>query len=99
MFTGEGENDQGLQPFAISDFADVKRVKGKKLESFGSLNKLCFSKKDGTEIAKVELTFDYEYGPEFVLDDSEEIIGIFGTKDTHDFILQLGFIVWKPPHF
>ncbi len=82
MFTGEGENDQGLQPFAISDFRDVKRIKGKKLESSYSLNKLCFSKKDGTEIAKVELTNHREYGPEFVLDDSEEIIGIFGTKLT-----------------
>ena len=81
MFTGKGENDQGLQPFAISDFGAIKRIKGKKLESGGSLNKLCFSKKDGTEIAKVELTNDFEYGPEFVLDDSEEIIGIFGTKN------------------
>jgi hypothetical protein len=99
VFTGKGENDQGLQPFAISDFADVKRVKGKKLEISTSLNKLCFSKKDGTEIAKVELTNESVYGPEFVLDDSEEIIGIFGTKNADNHIWQLGFIVWKPPHF
>jgi hypothetical protein len=44
-----------LQQFAISDFGAIKRIKGKKLESTNSLNKLCFSKKDGTEIAKVEL--------------------------------------------
>ena len=42
-------------PIAISDFAAVKRVKGTKSASGASLHKLTFSKKDGTEIAKVEL--------------------------------------------
>ena len=79
VFTSKDENDQGLQPIAISDFADVKRVKGTLLTGGNSLHKLTFSKKDGTEITKVELIDHFGYGPEFVLDDSEEIIGIFGT--------------------
>ena len=91
-----------MQKIAVSDFADVKRVQGTILTTnSSSLHKLTFSKKDGTEIAKVELRNDSGYGPEFVLDDSEEIIGIFGTKDpdADDHIYQLGFIVWKPPRF
>ena len=89
-----------MQPIAISDFADVKRVKGTILLANGNgLHKLTFSKKDGTEIAKVELYSRKAYGPEFMLDDSEEIIGIFGTKDPSPDLYQLGFIVWKPPRF
>jgi hypothetical protein len=88
-----------MQAFAISDYAAVKRVKGTILTNNSwSLHKLSFLKKDGTEITKIELNNDSGYGPEFVLDDKEEIIGIFGTKDL-DFFLQLGFIVWKPPQF
>ncbi len=68
-----------MQPFAVSDFAAVKRVKGSQL-SGSSIHKLSFSKKDGTEIAKVELCNGEQYGQEFVLDDSEEIIGIYGSK-------------------
>ena len=68
-----------MQPIAISDFAAVKRIKGTILTDGASLHKLTFSKKDGTEIAKVELYSRKAYGPEFMLDDSEEIIGIFGT--------------------
>ena len=36
------------------------------------------------------------YGPEFVLNASEEIIGIYGEKND-DIYKQLGFIVWTPP--
>ena len=88
-----------MQPIHISDFAAVKRVKGTVLTAGLSLHKLTFSKKDGTEIAKVELIDQSGYGTEFVLDDSEEIIGIFGTKDPKADLYQLGFIVWKPPRF
>ena len=88
-----------MQPFAVSDFFAVKRVKGC-LIGGSSIHKLSFSKKDGTEIAKVELCVGQQYGPEFVLDDSEEIIGIFGSKDGgNKFIDQVGFIIWKPPKF
>ena len=39
-----------------------------------------FSKRDGTQIAKVETEIGKPYGPEFVIADSEEIIGIYGCK-------------------
>ena len=61
------------------------------------MHKLSFSKRDGSEITKVELANDETYGPEFVLADDEEIIGIFGTSNATEYFDQLGFIVWKPP--
>jgi hypothetical protein len=58
-----------MQPFLISDYAAVKRVKGTILTTGCSLHKLSFSKKDGTEITKVEVCDHSGYGLEFVLDD------------------------------
>jgi hypothetical protein len=39
-----------------------------------------FSKKDGTQIEKVETYTGYPYGTETVIEDSEEIIGIYGHQ-------------------
>ena len=75
-----------MQSFAIPDFADVKRINGKILNDEWGLIKLCFSKKDGSEITKVELNNIRPYGQETVIADDEEIIGIYGTKDTADYI-------------
>ena len=85
-----------MQSFAIPDYGAVKRIKGSIGEGGFALHKLNFCKKDGSEITKVELNNDKPYGPEFLIDDYEEIIGIYGTKNgVHDRINQLGFIVWK----
>ena len=85
-----------MQSFAIPDFSQVKRINGTQPPGYW-LYGLSFGKKDGTEITKVE-TYIYTFGEETVLDDDEEIIGVYGTEkvDTHYFA-QLGFIVWKPP--
>jgi hypothetical protein len=61
------------------------------------IHKLSFSKKDGTNITEVSFCDVTFFGPELILSDDEEIIGVFGTKDKDDRIFQLGFIVWKPP--
>ena len=76
----------------------VKRIKGTVLKS-RHLHKLNFCQKDGTEISKVELMDALPYGPEAVIADDEEIIGLYGAKEnsTWNYILSLGFIVWKPP--
>ena len=94
VFTAPGTNDQDMLSFNIPDYSQVKRVNGTKQ----GLNLCCliFSKKDGTQIEKVETNTNGSYGKEFVLDDAEEIIGIFGIKDSNS-ITGLGFIVWKPP--
>ena len=85
-----------MQSFVIPDFSAVKRVKGTQpgANSANWLHKLSFMNKDGTEITKVELADKKPYGPEFELDDSEQIIGICGAKDQDYRFLQLGFIFW-----
>ena len=78
----------------------MKKIKGCQLDGGQDVCKLSFSKKDGSELAKVEVGNNGKsYGPESVLNDDEEIIGMFGTKDWANFFDQLGFIVWKPPKF
>jgi hypothetical protein len=77
VFLASGQDATNLQSFGVADYSVVKKIKG----SYNSndLSKLNFAKRDGSEIAKVELC-DLPYGPESVLDDDEEIIGIFGTQ-------------------
>jgi hypothetical protein len=75
----------------------IKRIKGSELNNNFGLHKLSFGEKDGSEVAKVELWNARPYGPEFVLADDEEIIGVYGTKEFDNYGVALGFIVWKPP--
>ena len=87
-----------MQSFAISDYSVVKKIKGCQLDGGAYLTKLSFSKTDGAEVAKVELKSGGKpYGQESVLNDDEEIIGMYGTLHDTYWIRQLGFIVWKPP--
>ncbi len=55
-----------------------------------------FSKKDSTQLAKVETCAGYSYDTDFKIEDSEEIIGIYGFENS-DIISQLGFLIWTPP--
>jgi hypothetical protein len=73
----------------------VKRVKGSRQGDY--LRQLSFGRKDGTQIAEIKLESANQYGPETVLDDDEEIIGVFGTRNLENYISQLGFLIWKPP--
>jgi hypothetical protein len=76
VFTAPGTNDQDMLSLNIPDYSQVKRVNG--TQQGPDLCCLIFSKRDGTQIAKVETVAGIAYGTEFVLDDAEEIIGIFG---------------------
>ena len=100
VFKGRYENDQDMQEFDIQDYSLVKRVNGTtKSDDNYPLDKLSFGNKDGSEITNVDLYNESPYGGEFELHDDEEIIGIYGTYKKFSIISQLGFIVWKPPHF
>ena len=61
----------------IQDFTLVKRIKGSGQGDY--LRQLHFGEKDGTQITEVKLENANQYGPETVLDDDEEIIGVYGT--------------------
>ncbi len=55
-----------------------------------------FSTKDSTQLAKVETKAVKPYDTDFKIEDSEEIIGIYGYEND-DIISQLGFLIWTPP--
>ena len=90
------DEGQNMQSVPVRDYSLVKRIIGTKQGI--ALRCLIFSKKDGSQIAKVETKAGYSYGTEFVIADSEEIIGIYGYKDDLRYY-QLGFLVWTPPRF
>ena len=85
-----------MQSVPVPDYSLVKRVNGTK-QGY-ALCCLIFSKKDGSQIAKVETYAGYYYDTDFVIADSEEIIGIYGYKAGNGYH-QLGFLVWTPPQF
>ena len=78
MFLASGQDATNLQSFGVADYSVVKKIKGSNTSD--QIQKLNFTKRDGSEIAKVELHPSIPYGPESVLADDEEIIGIFGTQ-------------------
>ena len=77
VFKANSNDGQALQSCNISDFSLVKRINGSK-QKFNNLRCLIFSKKDGTQIAKVELDTGKPYDTDFVIGDFEEVIGIYG---------------------
>jgi hypothetical protein len=92
-------NGLNMQSFNVSNYSRIKRVNGSKQNGGKNhdLRCLIFNKRDGTQIAKVETLAGYPYDTEFLIGESEEIIGIFGYKGGNCFN-QLGFLVWTPPH-
>ena len=67
-----------MQSLPIKDYSLVKRVNGTKQGSTWYIRCLIFSKKDGTQLAKVEMDTGYAYDTDFEIEDSEEIIVIYG---------------------
>ena len=94
VFSTTDTNDSEMRSFNIPNYSLVKRVNG--TEKGNWLRCLSFNKKDGTELTKVETQTGKPIGPEFVIADSEEIIGIYGWKNDEAYS-NLGFIVWQPP--
>jgi hypothetical protein len=76
-----------MKSFCISDYSQVKRIRGSMLDDYKPIRKLCFSNKDGIELSKVEIeNVVIGYGPEVLLADDEEIIGIYGTKEVDIYV-------------
>jgi hypothetical protein len=87
VFKARPDDGQALQSCNIPDFSLVKRVDGSKQKGGKYLRCLIFKEIDGTRIAKVEMDTGKPYDTDFVIGDSEEIIGIYGYKpDGNDFL-------------
>ena len=61
----------------IKDYSQVKIINGSK-QNGNLILCLIFSSKDGSQLAKVEKEAGKPYDTDFKIEDSEEIIGIYG---------------------
>jgi hypothetical protein len=87
-----------LQSLQIKDYSQVKKLNGTKQGGNYALVCLMFSTKDGTQLSKVGTYAGAPYDTDFKIEDSEEIIGIYGAANIQ-YISSLGFLVWQPPRF
>ena len=96
VFLGKNQNADNLEEVKITP--QVKKIRGSVIGTCISM--LYFQDKDGTEIAKI-VSSERNFAPDQILEDDEEIIGVYGTKSINDYGLfsSLGFIVWKPPNY
>ena len=81
VFNAADTNVKDIQSFNIQNYSLVKKINGTKQAGSNYLRCLIFCKKNSTEIAKIETDAGVSYGTESLLDDSEEIIGIYGYKN------------------
>ncbi len=85
-----GEN---LQQVRFDEKKVIRTIYGD--DSSRYMKKIFLKDKDNIEIAKIEVLNDNP-GQEMQLNEGEEIIGIYGHKDSENVFKNLGFIVWTP---
>ena len=75
-----------------------KKIRGIKDGDYA--RNIYFHDSNGNEIAKM-LPYSSEFAPDRIVEDDEELIGVWGNKDYDGsgWFSNLGFIVWKPPKF
>ncbi len=75
----------------------IKKIRG--TYSGNAFSQIIFQDKYGTEISRIG-NFEQQFGPDQMLADDEEIIGVYGDKDyaeKYSEFYSIGFIVWKRP--
>ena len=78
----------------------IKKIRGGQHAPYG-FSHIFFQDKEGKELASIK-TCDTTFAPDQLLNDDEEIVGIYGSKDmsaSDNRFASIGFIVWKPPKF
>ena len=64
----------------IKDYSQVKRINGARQGIIGPITYLILSTKNGTKLAKIETSGGDTEDTDFNIEDSEEIIGIYGHE-------------------
>ena len=95
VFLGKTQNAYNLKEVKITP--KVKMIRGT-VVGVKCVRSTYFLGKDGTEISKIA-PGNAPFAPDQILEDEEEIIGVYGTKNVNNDgeFPSLGFIVWKPP--
>ena len=76
IFLGKTQNADNLEEVKITP--QVKKIRGSVIGNHISM--IYFQDKDGTEIAKI-VASERSFAPDQILEDDEEIIGVYGTKN------------------
>ena len=93
MFLAKDTNGEDLTQVKFDENKVIRTIHGD--DDGYWMKKIHLKDKDNNEIAKIE-AFNDNPGQEVHLNEGEEIIGIYGNKDTINFFYNLGFIVWTP---
>ena len=93
IFLAKDTDSNNLQTVNLDLNKTIKSIKSD--EDKKAIKQIYFQDKDGNEIAKI-FAFKNNEGQTMQLNDGEEIIGIFGNKDSYIDFTNLGFIVWTP---
>jgi len=95
---GQKQTADNMQEVALNP--NIRKIKGNKQEKDGWATHIVFTDNAGAEISKI-VAFANELVPEHVLAEGEEVIGVYGHKNSNssgDFH-SIGIIVWKPPQW
>lgn len=88
------QNDQNFERVDV-DFSKVRRIRGTSNGFW--VSQIHFHDANNNEIKRVA-SYQQAFGDDQVLQEGEEIIGIYGTRNAHNnYFATIGFIVWKPP--
>jgi hypothetical protein len=79
--------------------SSIKRIRGTMKNMWPQY--IVFLDAEGNQVSAMHANHDEHFGPEQILLDGEEVIGVYGHKNSDgsgDF-RSIGFIVWTPPDF
>lgn len=87
----KGITAENLKQVCIDEKQVIRTIKSDALDY--DIKQIYFKDKEGSEIAKIYANKNNE-GQELLLEEGEEIIGIYGHKNSYKCFYNLGFIVW-----
>ena len=99
VFASRGVDSTNLISVNLNS-QQIKKIRGGEYATHG-ISLIFFQDKEGKELASIK-TWDITFAPDQLLNDDEEILGIYGSKDVSagdNRFASIGFIVWKPPKF
>ena len=93
VFTARQQDDSNFKTVNITNSAQIRRISARR----SNVGRITFMDAKGQELYKLQTDDAGERFPDEVLNEGEEIIGIYGAYTTYQFMNYLGIIVWKPP--
>lgn len=97
IFASRGVDSKDLKSVNLNS-QQIKKIRGGQHATHG-LSQIFFQDKEGKDLASINAS-PFGFAADQLLNDDEEIVGIYGRKDVSagdNRFASIGFIVWKPP--